>query len=95
MEMAASLGAREQALHRAQAELEVANIRTIAEMHSLARAREAEQRETAEAQRHREAAAEALRMPMWLRQRQKGSNRGEPGSSSEISFSSWCSCWGA
>ena len=58
-EMSASLGARDQALNRTHAELEVATFRASAEMHRLSRAREAEVREYADAQRHREAATEA------------------------------------
>ena len=61
-EMVASLGAREQALSRAQAEVEVANFRAIAEMQCFARAREAEQREAADALRLCETATEAMRM---------------------------------
>ena len=61
-DMVARLGAREETLTRARAELEVANFRTSAEAQSLARAREAEHRESVEAQRHREMAVEAVQM---------------------------------
>ena len=61
-EMVAGMGAREDALNRTRAELEMSHFRTIAEMQSLARARDAEHRERAEAQSHREQAMEAERM---------------------------------
>ena len=61
-EMAATLGARDDALNRSHAELEVANFRASAEINSLARARYAEQQERTEAQRLREQAEEAARV---------------------------------
>jgi hypothetical protein len=60
-DMVAGLGAREDALNRTRAELEMANVTTTAEMHCLARARDAEHRERADALRHREQALEAER----------------------------------
>ena len=59
--MPASLGARDHALDRTRAELDVATYRAFAEMHSPSRAREAEAREYADAQRHREAATDAAK----------------------------------
>ena len=50
VEIVASLEAWDHARKRTQAELEVASFRAAAATHSLARAREAEQRETAETQ---------------------------------------------
>ena len=61
-EMNAAMGARGEALIRSRVELEMANSRTSAEISSLARAKEAEQQERTEAQRHRERAEEATRM---------------------------------
>jgi hypothetical protein len=60
-DMVAGLGAREDVLNRTRAELEMANFSTTAEMHCLARARDAEHREGADALRHREQALEAER----------------------------------
>jgi hypothetical protein len=61
-EMAATLGARGEALIRSLAELEVANFRATAEINSLARAREAELQVRTEAQRLREQAEDAARV---------------------------------
>ena len=66
-EMTATLGARDDALYRSRAELEMANSRASAEVHSLTRAKEAELQERAEAQRHREQAEEAARMAVVAR----------------------------
>ena len=60
-DMVVGLGAREDALNRTRAELNMANFSTSAEMHCLARARDAEHRERANALRHREQALEAER----------------------------------
>ena len=60
-ELAAAFGAREDALNRSHAELEVANFRASAEINSLTRARQAELSERTEAQRLREQAEEAAR----------------------------------
>jgi hypothetical protein len=62
MEMAAHLGARDIALDRSRAELEMVNSRASAEIHSLAQARNAEHEVRVEAQRLRDEAAEAARM---------------------------------
>ena len=61
-ELAATLGARGDALHRSHAELEMANFRASAEINSLDRARNAELHERAEAQRLRAQADEASRV---------------------------------
>ena len=61
-EMAATLGARDDALYRSRAELEMANSRASAEINSLAPAKEAEAHERVEALRHREQAEEAARV---------------------------------
>ena len=62
MEMAVSLEALGQAaLSRAQAQLEVARLRTFAGLH---RTLEAEQRDSVELQRHRTVATDALRMAL-------------------------------
>jgi hypothetical protein len=66
-EMTATLGARDDAFYRSRAELEMANSRASAEIHSLARAKEAEVQERVEAQRHREQAEEAARMAVAAR----------------------------
>ena len=60
-ERAATLGARDDALYRPHAELEVATFRATAEICSLARARETKLQEWTEAQRLRAQAEDALR----------------------------------
>ena len=60
--MAATLGARDDALYRSRAGLEMANSRASAEINSLARAKEAEAQERVEALRHRAQAEEAARV---------------------------------
>ena len=61
-DMVAGLGAHQETLTRARAELEVANFRASAEAQSLARSRETEHHERVEAHRHRETAVEAMHM---------------------------------
>jgi hypothetical protein len=60
--MAATLGARNDALHRSHAEREVATFSFTAETSSLARSREIELQERGEAQRLRSQTEEAIRM---------------------------------